>query len=133
MSRKLPLKPPDYKRLEKKYGIKEHEYKRLVRQQNGSCYICQRDPRQFTTRKYRHNLCVDHDHNTGEIRGLLCKHCNSMISRWLHDDIDKIKRVLKYFTRKNPRVTYHKPVERTDQDPEDADRPAKRPVKRSQR
>lgn len=110
MSQKRPLKPPDYKRLEKKYGIKEHEYKRLIRQQDGCCFICHRDPRQFTTRKYRHNLCVDHDHNTGEIRGLLCKHCNSMISRWLNDDIDKIKRVLKYFTRKNPRVTYIKPA-----------------------
>ena len=32
-----------------------------------------------------------------------------MISRWLHDDVDKIKRVLKYFTRRNPKVTYHKP------------------------
>ena len=31
-----------------------------------------------------------------------------MISRWLHDDIDKINRVKRYFTRKNPKVTYHK-------------------------
>jgi hypothetical protein len=44
----------------------------------------------------------------GQYGGLLCKHCNSMISRWLHDDVDKIKRVLKYFQRKNPRVTHHK-------------------------
>jgi len=31
-----------------------------------------------------------------------------MISRWLRDDVDKIKRVLKYFTRKRPKVSYHK-------------------------
>ena len=80
MPQKKPLAPPNYKRLEQKYGIKEHEYKRLVRQQNGVCFICQRDPRAFATRKYRHNLCVDHDHITGEIRGLLCRNCNSMIS-----------------------------------------------------
>lgn len=108
MTQKKPLRPPDYKRLEKKYGIKEHEYKRLVKNQGGVCFICLRDPRTFTTKRYRHNLCVDHDHTTGEIRGLLCKHCNSMISRWLHDDVDKIKRVMKYFTRANPKVTYHK-------------------------
>ena len=108
MSKKLPLKTPDYKRLETKYGIKESEYKKLVKQQDGVCFICHRDPRAFTSKKYRHNLCVDHDHNTGEIRGLLCRNCNSMISRWLRDDVEKIKRVLKYFTRKNPKVTYHK-------------------------
>lgn len=115
MVQKKPLRPPDYKRLEKKYGIKEHEYKRLIRQQGGVCFICRRDPRAFVTRKYRHNLCVDHDHNTGEIRGLLCKHCNSMISRWLHDDVEKIKRVLKYFTRPNPKVSYIR-LDKDDQD-----------------
>ena len=103
-----PLGPPNYKRLEKLYGIKENEYNRLLCQQKESCFICLRNPRKFSTRKYQHNLCVDHDHTTGEIRGLLCKHCNSMISRWLHDDIDKINRVKRYFTRKNPKVTYHK-------------------------
>ena len=103
-----PLGPPNYKRLEKLYGIKEAEYRRLVRDQDGSCFICLRDPTEFSTRKYQHNLCVDHDHTTGEIRGLLCRHCNSMISRWLHDDTDKIKRVLDYFERPNPKVTYHK-------------------------
>ena len=107
MAKKTPAKPPNYKRLEKVYGIKDYEYDKLVKEQNGVCFICHRDPRQFVVKKYRHNLCVDHDHNTGAIRGLLCKHCNSMISRWLHDDVDKIKRVLKYFTRKNPKVSYH--------------------------
>lgn len=105
---KKELGPPNFKRLEKIYGIKEDEYNKLLASQKNVCYICQRNPREFTTKKYRHNLCVDHDHNTGEIRGLLCKHCNSMISRWLHDDIDKIKRVLRYFTRKNPEVSHHK-------------------------
>jgi len=103
---RTPCRPPDYKRLERTYGIKENEYKRLLKSQKGVCFICQRDPRSFKVRKYRHNLCVDHDHNTGEIRGLLCRHCNTQISRWLQDDPDKIKRVLKYFERKNPKVTY---------------------------
>ena len=111
-----PLGPPQYKVLEKKYGIKESEYKRLLRQQMGLCFICHRDPRLFTTRRYRHNLCVDHCHTTGEIRGLLCKHCNSMISRWLHDDTDKIRRVLEYFERPNPKVTYHKISSKVEQD-----------------
>jgi len=102
------LGPPNYRRLEKLYGIREEEYRGLLQRQSGVCFICQRDPRQFSSKRYKHNLCVDHDHTTGEIRGLLCKHCNSMISRWLRDDVDKIKRVLKYFTRKRPKVSYHK-------------------------
>jgi len=107
MANRKELGPPNYKRLEKLYGITKVEYDRLLRNQRGVCFICHRDPRVFSTKRYRHNLCVDHDHTTGEIRGLLCKHCNSMISRWLHDDVDKIRRVLKYFTRKRPKVTYH--------------------------
>lgn len=106
--KKAPLRPPNFKRLERVYGLSEADYKKMLRNQKGVCFICHRDPRTFTTKKYRHNLCVDHDHETGEIRGLLCRHCNSMISRWLHDDVDKIKRVLKYFTRKNPNVSYKK-------------------------
>lgn len=39
-----------------------------------------------------------------------------MISRWLHDDTDKIRRVLEYFERPNPKVTYHKISSKVEQD-----------------
>lgn len=55
-----------------KYGISEQDYGRMFIEQDGRCLICgQKD----TSKK----LCVDHNHLTGDVRGLLCSRCNSMI------------------------------------------------------
>lgn len=50
----------------KKYGITEEEYRALYRAQGGACYVCRK-----ATGKAR-RLGVDHDHVTGEVRGLVC-------------------------------------------------------------
>jgi hypothetical protein len=52
-------------RIEKLYGLTEEDYDALLRFQGGRCYICRRVPR-------KKRLAVDHDHRTGEVRGLLC-------------------------------------------------------------
>lgn len=51
--------------VERTYGLEPGEYDDLMRLQGGRCYICQRAPR---TKR----LAVDHDHDTGRVRGLLC-------------------------------------------------------------
>ena len=51
--------------VKKTYGITGALYDRLLRFQGGRCYICQRRPG-------KRRLAVDHDHKTGEVRGLLC-------------------------------------------------------------
>ena len=53
----------------KAQGIKitVEEYVKMFIQQDGRCKICQR---QFPS------LCVDHNHNTSQVRGLLCFGCN---------------------------------------------------------
>lgn len=58
--------------LLKQYNITLEEYNALNTTQNGLCAIC------FESEIYYRNkvLCVDHDHKTGEIRGLLCNRCN---------------------------------------------------------
>ena len=50
------------------YGITVENYNRLFSQQKGKCALCRRTP--------SHQLHIDHDHRTGEVRGLLCKTCN---------------------------------------------------------
>ena len=55
------------------YGIGRDGYDLLYAAQGGTCAICQR----ATGRTRR--LSVDHDHVTGEVRGLLCRPCNDML------------------------------------------------------
>lgn len=59
--------------LKKTYGITQEDYETLFRLQNGRCAIC------GTTRfggRWK-KLSVDHSHAYGNVRGLLCHHCNA--------------------------------------------------------
>jgi recombination endonuclease VII len=55
----------------KKFGLTIEDYERLLASQNGVCAICHGPPNDG-----RKRLAVDHDHTTGEVRGLLCNSCN---------------------------------------------------------
>ena len=57
-----------------KFGIHQAEYEELLERQEFRCFICQRHKDEFTK-----ELAVDHDHHTGEVRGLLCQHCNQQV------------------------------------------------------
>jgi len=59
-------------RLRLNYGLTATDYNRMFEQQNGCCAICGRHQSGLSKR-----LCVDHDHKTDEVRGLLCSNCNS--------------------------------------------------------
>ena len=60
--------------LKTKYGITVGQYERLLEVQGGCCAVCQKNALVFKTR-----LAVDHNHKTGEIRGLLCYRCNKFV------------------------------------------------------
>jgi len=69
--------PEQYRRyqrrhhLKEKYGITLEEYDRLLAAQGGVCAICQQPSLK--------TLHVDHDHETGKPRGLLCFTCNRFL------------------------------------------------------
>jgi hypothetical protein len=48
--------------------------------------------------KQRVRLVVDHNHETGKIRGLLCHHCNLAVG-WIRDDPDRALRAAEYLQR----------------------------------
>lgn len=54
-----------------KYGITPEDFYLKLSLQKNKCAICQRD-----MNEYGKIFCVDHNHKTGEIRGLLCDPCN---------------------------------------------------------
>jgi hypothetical protein len=52
------------------YGLTREDYDEILRDQGGVCAICKAEP------KPTKRLSVDHNHATGEVRGLLCTSCN---------------------------------------------------------
>ena len=72
-----------------KYGITLADYEKMLDAQDGKCAICGRpepESRSFD---------VDHDHATGEVRGLLCTSCNRMIGHG-GDDPDRLRYAAEY-------------------------------------
>ena len=76
--------------LKRLYGITVEEYQTLLEKQKGTCALCDKTPEDNGRR-----LCVDHDHSSGVIRGLLCLYCNKyVVGR--HRDADLLRRVADY-------------------------------------
>ena len=61
--------------LKRRYGITEHEFNSKLVNQLFGCAICKQS-RQYTDKQ----LSVDHNHNTGQVRDLLCNRCNNLLS-----------------------------------------------------
>lgn len=57
------------------YNLQPAEYQQLVQEQAGLCAICG-SPADSDRNRQRQALCVDHDHQTQAVRGLLCVACN---------------------------------------------------------
>jgi hypothetical protein len=79
--------------LRLRFGITLEQYNSLLAKQRGCCAICERDASEFNTR-----LAVDHDHASGEIRGLLCNYCNRRIVG-RHRDAALLRRVADYVSQ----------------------------------
>jgi len=74
--------------LVNKYGISYQEYEELYNKQNSCCGICGES---IPDKK----LCVDHNHKTGEVRGLLCFTCNVGLGNF-KDSSDIIMKAYNY-------------------------------------
>ena len=88
-------------RLIKTFGITAIEYDKILKTQNGVCWICNRPPKPGGKR-----LSVDHLHSKGEkkrnprekrgrVRGLLCWHCNAAIGKF-NDETTKLRKAADY-------------------------------------
>lgn len=84
--------PDKYREYELKrlYGISISEYNVLFQKQNGKCAICKIDHI-----KLKKRLEVDHNHQTGKVRGLLCGNCNKTLGK-INDSISIVQNMLSY-------------------------------------
>lgn len=76
------------------FGMTEDGYQRLLASQGGGCAICGRTVTDVTGRR----LAIDHDHETNEVRGLLCHRCNVAIGL-MKEDVELLRRAILYLVR----------------------------------
>lgn len=73
-------------RLKYLYGITIEKYNQMMSDQGGVCSIC---ALAGTVKPEKRALCVDHDHKTGKIRGLLC-HAHNFLIGYAHDSLNEL-------------------------------------------
>lgn len=81
----------------KKYGVTQAMYADMLREQGGVCAVCG-NPETGTIYGKVRELAIDHDHDTGKVRGLLCANCNSALGM-LRDDIRYASAALRYLKK----------------------------------
>ena len=83
---------PNYrksKNLQNRYGISLEDRQKMTEDQNGKCAICDLE---LDNGKY---TCVDHCHETGKVRKLLCRSCNILIGH-SKENIGTLKNAIQY-------------------------------------
>lgn len=71
-----------------RYGLDNDGYESLLTKQGNLCAICQ-EPKK---------LLVDHNHKTGQVRGLLCGHCNKVLG-FLNEDTSLLEGIKRYLEK----------------------------------
>ena len=81
----------------KKYGLSIEAFEELFKSQKGKCAICGVSEVTISESIYE-KLNVDHDHNTGRVRGLLCPNCNLGIGNLKHN-INILNNAIEYLRK----------------------------------
>lgn len=77
--------------VKNRFGLTWEQYEALLAVRGDTCWICESsDPKRGRT-----TMCVDHDHQTGAVRGLLCYDCNDGLGRF-KDQIDLLSKAAAY-------------------------------------
>ena len=83
-----------------RYGVNSSFIDDLFKRQNGQCKICSKSLlREGTSGSITSIANIDHDHETGSVRGLLCAPCNQALGL-LKDDFKLFERAAKYLKEK---------------------------------
>jgi len=78
--------------VRRKYHLEPEQYDAMLREQNYVCAVCEK-PNPDGKR-----LSVDHDHETLQVRGLLCNNCNNGLGRFL-ENVDLLRAAIAYLER----------------------------------
>lgn len=82
-----------------KYGVTGDDYSRMLAAQNSTCAICEtKEPKGKGS-----TFHVDHCHDTGTVRGLLCHHCNTALGGF-KDNPTLLRKAASYIEGSNVNV-----------------------------
>ena len=81
-------------KLKQRYNITLEDFEKMKKEQNGVCRICSK-PELSIKRGMPAELCVDHNHTTNKVRGLLCTSCNFMLG-YGKEDISILQKGIEY-------------------------------------
>lgn len=84
--------------IKKRYGISLDDYDRMLEEQGNRCGICGTD----TPRGHGH-FHIDHCHDSGKIRGLLCHSCNTALGGF-KDSISLLASAIQYLSEHEPPI-----------------------------
>lgn len=73
-----------------RYGITVDQYNQMLAEQDDRCFICHKHRDEFSR-----DLSIDHCHETGKVRKLLCINCNRALGM-LREDVDLMKKLIDY-------------------------------------
>jgi len=79
---------------ERKFGLSPSDYYNMLESQGNKCLLCGLTY-EGCLERYNKSLVVDHCHQTGNVRGLLCPNCNSGLGVF-EDNIDALRRAVEY-------------------------------------
>ena len=82
----------------RKFNITLSDYNKLFAEQEGCCAICHKHQSGFNKA-----LAIDHDHETGDVRGLLCMQCNTALGKF-NDNTDLLHSAIKYLESSTGRL-----------------------------
>ena len=84
--------------IKRTYKLTEEQYRKILDEQDGRCGVCGKTivcPTDYVGGDGKKKAYLDHDHETGEVRGLLCKPCNLALGV-LGDNAGGVRRALEY-------------------------------------
>jgi hypothetical protein len=83
--------------IQRTYGITAEDYYNMLAAQDNKCAVCESEEVN-SSRVLSNKLFIDHCHDTGKVRGLLCSKCNHAIGL-LNDDTDLLQKAIAYLNK----------------------------------
>jgi hypothetical protein len=81
-------------RLKREFGITLKQKEAIIKEQGYECPICGVSLELLEPRF----ICVDHNHKTGEVRGVLCQPCNLAVG-FIKENLNSIRKMGEYLTK----------------------------------